>query len=133
LPKLSRYYLLLAIILFVSSVALPYVVPAALFALAQFFGGVIESTAFAGPLVLYVALFLFTVAFMTVYFAGRILKSRVLGFPRSLPSTYIEEQFERLLINAKWAESPPYELSHRPVFEDSEVEERKRKALVSKE
>jgi len=73
-------------------------------------------------------------ALVTLVFivAGQI-KTRLFDFAPSVPQTVTDEQFERLTIMGNWAESPPYELSHRPVFENPEVEERKRRALRSKE
>jgi len=65
--------------------------------------------------------------------SGEIVKVRVFGFRSSVPLTATDEQFERLLIMSKWGEKPPFELSHRPVFEDYETEERKRKTLSEKE
>lgn len=132
IPKLSTYYLFLAVIFFASSPVVLPCISTALLVLSHFAQAATGPTAigvtgiFIGPLLIA----LITVA---ILFVGRLVKRRIFDFPPSIPLTAIDEQFERLVIMSKWAEWPPFELSHRPVLEDPETEERKRKALISRE
>lgn len=130
LPKLSIYYVLLAIVLFTSFVASPYIAHTALLIIALFLGMTIEFTtsfsgvvgAFAGPLAVAAVAMLFLVG-------GGIVKNKVFGFPPSIPTTALEEQFEHVHVMCS-GDCPPFELSHRPMVEDPEVEERKRRSLM---
>lgn len=133
MPKLSKYYVILASVFLTSAAAFSFIAPAAITGLSLFIGMTIESTSFVGGISPYLALFVFTIAFMTVYFVAGRLKTRLFGLSPAVPLTVMEEQFMRVKIMSKWGEAPPYELSHRPVLEDAEVEERKRKALRSEE
>lgn len=127
LPRLSIYYLSLAIILFTTFIASPYIAHTALLIIAHFLGAIIVSTtfskvagAFAGPLAIA------TVATLVLVGCG-IVKNKVFSFPPSIPTTALEEQFEHMRIMCS-GDSPPFELSHRPILEDPEVEERKRRS-----
>jgi hypothetical protein len=98
LPKLSNYYLLLAIVFFASSTALPYIVPAALLALSGFVGLVVEFSASAGMAAPYIALLFLGVAIVIVQIVSGRLKSRILGFPQAESLSVQEHQFEQMRI-----------------------------------
>lgn len=133
LPRLSGYYLLLAVALFASSFALSYIAPSALLGLSLLVGTTSESASFTGPWSIYVPLLAFMILFVTVYVTARKLKSKIFGFPPSIPFTAMEEPFERGVRTITHGDKPPFEMSHRPILEDPEVEERKRRGLSSKE
>lgn len=133
MPKMSRYYFVLATVFLVSAATFQYIAPSAVLGVSLLVGTTVESTSFAGGISPYLAVFTFTIVFVTVYFAAGRLKTRLFGFSPSTPLTAMEEQFQRVKIMSKWGEAPPYELSHRPVLEDAEVEERKRRALRQEE
>jgi len=133
LSKLSVYYLVLAIIFFASFVTLPHISPAIPWVLAQLFSITVELPSFVGVAGIFVGLIILAVVTVIALFVGEIVKTKALGFPRSVPFTAMEEPFERLLINRRWAEKPPYELIGRPILEDYEVEERKMRALRERE
>ena len=80
LPKLRTYYVLLSAAFFASAVALPYAVPAAIIALAQFTSAVINFSAPASVLTAYVLVLLFAAAEVIVYVIARKAKSRIFGF-----------------------------------------------------
>lgn len=133
MPKLKRYYVLLATLFIIAAITLPYLLQAAVTAFTQTLGSVMTTTSTLGIISPYLSLFVFA-AIVTIIAvtAGRI-KTKAFGFGPSPTFTSIEEQFERITIMAKWGEAPPFELSHRPVLEDPEVEERKRRALDPQE
>jgi hypothetical protein len=79
LPKLRTYYVLLSASFFASAVALPYVVPAAIIALAQFTSAVINFSAPASVLAAYVLVLPFAAAEVIVYVIVRKAKSRIFG------------------------------------------------------
>jgi hypothetical protein len=80
-PKLRVYYVLLSAALFASAVALPYVAPAAIIALAQFTSAVINFSApTASVLAAYVLVLLFAAAEVIAYLIARKAKSRIFGF-----------------------------------------------------
>jgi hypothetical protein len=133
MPKLSKYYVLLAAVFFASAVAFPYIASPTLMAFSLYVGTTIEYTSSTGIWSLVFVVLAYTLLFMTVYFVAGRLKSRIFGSSTSTPFAASDEPFERIKIVARWGEAPPYELSHRPVLEDPEVEERKRKALTSDE
>jgi hypothetical protein len=80
LPKLRAYYILLSVAFFASAVALPFVVPAAIMALAQVATAVIDFSAPVGVLAAYVTVLVFAAAEVIVYVVARKAKSRILGF-----------------------------------------------------
>jgi len=133
MPKLKKYYILLAALFTVCAITLPYILQAAVTAFTEAVGSVMTTTSTLGIISPYLSLLIFT-AIVTIIAvtAGRI-KTKAFGLGPSPTLTSIEEQFERITIMAKWGEAPPFELSHRPVLEDPEVEERKRKALDPQE
>jgi len=133
MPKLKKYFILLATLFLISALTLPFLLQAAVIALTQTVGSVMTTTYILGLISPYLSLLIFT-AIVTIIAvtAGRI-KTKAFGLGPSPTMTSIEEQFERITIMAKWGEAPPFELSHRPVLEDPEVEERKRRALDPEE
>ena len=81
LPRLTVYYLLLAIVFFASSVTLPYVVPAVLLTSAQFVRVTFPVSMFFAPLAPYFAALLLSIAIVTVQLAAKKVKSKVFDFP----------------------------------------------------
>lgn len=79
MPKLSKYYIILASVFLASAAVFQYIVPAATLAVSLFLGTTIEVTSFTGNISPYVAVFVFTVTFMTVYLAAGRIKTRLLG------------------------------------------------------
>lgn len=133
MPKLKKYYILLATLFIISAIMLPYILQVTLTAFTHTMGSVMATSSTLGIISPYLSLLVFT-AIVTIISvtAGRI-KTKAFGLGPSPSLTSIEEQFERITIMAKWGEAPPFELSHRPVLEDPEVEERKRRALDPEE
>lgn len=128
-PRLSVYYILLAGVFLTLSLVLPLIGSTVLMSFSMLFSVPMESASEIGIAAPYLTLFLFTVLFMTAYFAGGKLKNRIFGFPSAVPLTSLEEQFETVKIMAHWAETPPYEWSHRTIEEDPVILERKMKEL----
>lgn len=95
LPKLSAYYLLLAVVFFTSSIALPYIVPAFLLTFAQFAGVVVEISASTGLLAVYLTAFLYALVILIVHVAAREIKSKVFDFPPSEEITILLEGVPR--------------------------------------
>lgn len=84
LPKLSNYYVVLAIMLFGSSLAVPFILDSFLVASAQLASMMfVLATAFEFMPVfaLILALFLFVTVIITIQFAAGAIKSKILGFP----------------------------------------------------
>jgi hypothetical protein len=133
MPKLKKYYILLAMLFIISAIMLPYILQVTLTAFTQTMGSVMATSSTLGIIAPYLSLLVFA-AIVTIIAvtAGRI-KTKAFGLGPSPTLTSIEEQFERITIMAKWGEAPPFELSHRPMLEDPEVEERKRRALDQEE
>jgi len=131
MPKLSIYYIFTAIVFFASAYALPYIVSAVVVGLSVYSGTAATVASPLGVAMPYIALFAFTFLFVMVYLGGGRLKNRIFGFPKSMSFRAMEEQFERGVRTITHGDSPPFEMSHRPILEDPEVEERKRKDLDS--
>ena len=131
MPKLSIYYIFTAIVFFASAYALPYIVSAVVVGLSVYSGTAATVASPLGVAMPYIALFAFTFLFVIVYLGGGRLKNRIFGFPKSMSFRAMEEQFERGVRTITHGDSPPFEMSHRPILEDPEVEERKRKDLDS--
>jgi len=133
LPRLRAYYALLAIFLFASFAAAPYVFEPALMIFVQAVSLMwtvpISAT---GVLGLFIGCFATAAAAVLILKLGGKIKSRIFSFPSSVPFTVWEEQFERGARTLSLWECPPFELSHRPIVEDYEVEEGKRKVLSEK-
>jgi hypothetical protein len=81
LPRLRAYYILLSAAFFASAVALPYVVPGAIMALAQFASAAVSFSSSLSVLAAYVTVLLFAAAEVIVYVIARYAKSRFFGFP----------------------------------------------------
>jgi hypothetical protein len=128
-PRLSVYYVLLAGVFLTLSLILPLIGSPVLMAFSMLFSLPLGSASEIGIAAPYLTLFLFTVLFMTAYFAGGKLKNRIFGFPSAVPLTSLEEQFETVKIMAHWAETPPYEWSHRTIEEEPVILKRKMKEL----
>jgi hypothetical protein len=85
LPKLRAYYLFLSITFLASIVALPYMVPAAVLALAQAVGAMFEFSTSAGTLAPFGVIFLFAATEVVIYVGVTKIKSRIFGFSSSQP------------------------------------------------
>ena len=133
MPKLSVYYIFTAAVFFVSAYALPYILSAVIVGLSVYSGTAATVASPLGVAMPYIAAFAFTFLFVMVYLGGGKLKNRIFGFPKSMSFRAMEEQFERGVRTITHGDSPPFEMSHRPILEDPEVEERKRKELDSEE
>jgi len=83
LPKLTVYYLLLAIMFFASSITLPYIVPAALLTFAQFVRVTFPVSVFFAPLAPYFVALLLSFVIVIIQLAAKKVKSEVFGFPPS--------------------------------------------------
>jgi len=79
IPKLRVYYLSLAIIFIVSSITLPYLVPALLSSFAQIFL-IFEFTASAGTLTPYFITLLFAIVIVIVQIVVKKVKRKIVGF-----------------------------------------------------
>jgi len=133
MQKLRKYYVLLAVVFAVFSVASPWIQQLVIVGFAQFVGSTVTTTSSLGIAAPYVTVFVFAALVTIVFIVAGQVKTRLFEFAPSVPQAVMDEQFERLTVMSHWGEAPPYELSHRPVFEDPEVEERKRRALRSKQ
>lgn len=129
MPRLSVYYLLLTITFSVSSIMLPYITSMAIMVVSQFANLVTELASFWGVVGVFVGLLLFAALTTLILVAGGIVKTKVFYFPPSVPFNALEEQFLHVKIMTS-GDSPPFELSHRPMLEDTEVEEKKRRGLM---
>jgi hypothetical protein len=132
-PRLSIYYVFLTGVFCGFAIGLPYIVPPALLYFAQLFTMPMQSASYIGAAAPYLTVFLFTALFMTAFFVGGRLKSKIFGFPSAIPLTSLEEQFEAVKIMAHWAEAPPFEWSHRTIEEDPVILERKMRELRREE
>ncbi len=92
----------------------------------------VEPITVAGMLDVYIGCLAIAAVTMMILTLGGTIKSRVFGFSRSVPFTVWAEQFERGARTLSLWESPPFELNHRPILEDYEVEEGKRRVLSEK-
>jgi len=81
LPKLTVYYLLLAIMFFASSITLPYIVPAALFTFAQLVRVTFPVSVFFAPLAPYFAALLLSIVIVIAQLAAKKVKREIFGFP----------------------------------------------------
>ncbi len=133
MPKLRKYYVLLAAVFIVSAMVLPYILQLAVNALTETMGTVMATTSILGVISPYLSLLVFAVIVTIIAVTAGKIRTKAFGFGPSATLTSVEEQFERITLMAKWGEAPPFELSHRPVLEDPEVEERKRRALDPQE
>lgn len=129
MPRLSLYYLLLTITFSVSSIMLPYITSMAIMVVSQFVNLVTELASFWGVGGVFAGLLLFAALTTLILVAGGIVKTKVFYFPPSVPFNALEEQFLHVKIMTS-GDSPPFELSHRPMLEDFEVEEKKRRGLM---
>ncbi len=140
MPRLSVYYLVVAVGFSISSVLLPYIAPFVLEVFSYYVNITVELVRAYGATNLYPGI-LFPIAIITVLpltiiavlilVVGGKIKNKILSFPTSIPQTALDEPFERVHIMRMWGrENPPFELGHRPVLEDPEVEEKKRKWLM---
>jgi hypothetical protein len=129
MPRLSVYYLLLTITFSVSSIMLPYITSMAIMVVSQFVNLVTELASFWGVVGVFAGLLLFAALTTLILVAGGIVKTKVFYFPPSVPLNALEEQFLHVKIMTS-GDSPPFELSHRPMLEDTEVEEKKRRWLM---
>jgi hypothetical protein len=120
-------------VFFASAYALPYISYVVFSGLFQYVGVAADVTAPFGVWMPYITLFVFVFLFVMIYFAGGKLKNKIFGFPKSMPFRAMEEQFERGVRTITHGDSPPFEMSHRPILEDPEVEERKRRGLSEEE
>jgi hypothetical protein len=83
LPKLTVYYLLLGIMFFASSMALPYIVPATLLTFAQLVRVTSPVSMSFAPLAPYLVALLLAIFLVTVQLAAKKVKSKVFSFPPS--------------------------------------------------
>jgi hypothetical protein len=133
LPKLSGYYLVVGVGLLGLFVVVPLVAPVALVAIAHAVGLAVEGSSSAGVGSMFLVLLIATVGIVASSLLAVKVKSEILGLPANVRMDSLGEQFERVHVVAQWAEKPPYELSHRPVVEDANVEDKKREKLDSEE
>jgi hypothetical protein len=135
MPKLGRYYMLLAVGFLALFVVAPHILANALFAFSLFADAVIRMTVSVAPFpILFPCFAAIAIAVVAVILInlGTMIKSRMFNFTEAVPFIAVEEQFERgVRTVSKW-EKPPYELNNRPILEDPEVEERKRRGLSGK-
>lgn len=129
MPRLSVYYLLLTITFSVSSIMLPYITSMAIMVVSQFVNLVTELASFWGVVGVFAGLLPLAALTTLILVAGGIVKTKVFYFPPSVPFNALEEQFLHVKIMTS-GDSPPFELSHRPMLEDTEVEEKKRRWLM---
>lgn len=129
MPRLSVYYLLLTITFSISSMMLPYITSTAILVLSQFVNLTTEPVSFYGVVGAFAGLLPLATLTTLILVAGGIVKTKVFYFPPSVPFNALEEQFIHVKIMTT-GDTPPFELSHRPMLEDTEVEEKKRRGLM---
>jgi hypothetical protein len=134
MPKLTVYYLLLATVFFASFIAAPYLSPLIISFLSHVVDAAVSVTIGISPLLMIVpvGILAFAIGAAAIFFIGGIIKSKVFNFAPSAPFTAVEEQFERGVRFFELGECPYYEMDHRPLLEDQETEERKRRGLAEK-
>jgi hypothetical protein len=129
MPRLSVYYLLLTITFSISSMMLPYITSTAILVLSQFVNLMTEPVSFYGVVGAFAGLLPLATLTMLILVVCRIVKTKVFYFAPSVPFNALEEQFMHVKIMTT-GDAPPFELSHRPMLEDTEVEEKKRRWLM---
>lgn len=102
LPKLSVYYLLLAVIFVTSSVTLPYVMPAVMLTITQLIGVMIEFTVSVGLHAVFFAPLSIIITTLIVQIVAKKFKSKIFGFPSSESSNILGEIFERMKTFVLW-------------------------------
>jgi hypothetical protein len=130
LPKLSAYYLLLTALFIASFAASPYLETVMILALSHLANAVLASAPSIGLISAFLGGFAAATFFITFLTIGGVAKHKVFGFPLAVPLNALLEQFERVHFSVH--EVPLFELSHRPVIEDHETEERKRRNMLKK-
>jgi len=116
LPKLSAYYLLLAAIFYASSMVLPYIISAFLFALANFAGTAFELAVPASSFAPYFPLLLFVVVTVIIQITAGKVKSKLFDFSQSESLVSRYKDFERMRVYVN-------KLHHHPKPSVSEPEE----------
>lgn len=128
LPRLSLYYLSLAIIFLISSVTLPYILPSALWILAQFAGVLTDFAAFMGSYVYAFCIVpLSLVALMLVIqLANKKIKNKLFSFPSSGSEIVLDNTFEYMKTFTGWA-AHHEGIAHRPYPNPQDEQERDEK------
>ncbi len=134
MPKLYMYYTFLAAMFFAAFAATPLIAPVVTYAVSQLVDVIIRLTISVSPLLIImpVGLLVFAIGIMLVQGVGGWIKTKVFSFPPSIPFTAVEEQFERGVRFFEFGEHPYHEMAHRPLLEEPETEERKRRGLLEK-
>lgn len=86
LPKMSNYYLLLALLFLVSAVILPYIMPSTVWVFAHFVGLIVEGGALTGFLAPLTAVLLFSLSTVIAQIAVRKVRGRFLKYLRQSPT-----------------------------------------------
>jgi hypothetical protein len=128
MPRLSAYYLWIAVGFFVFSFMASQVVPTALSLLSQGVGPLLEVPTSIGIAGVYAGPLAVAVVTVSLLVSGGAIKNKILGSVASMPLTTLEEQFERVhagshAIMTTCHEKQPYESLHRPSADNAESEE----------
>jgi hypothetical protein len=126
LPRLSAYYLLLSIAFFVSTATLSFIMPPAVFVLAQVFGAAAvfarNSVGFVMP---YLVVLLFVFMALMLRTAFNNIRSKLLGLLPSASLDYLGKQFELMKLFVRFSH---HELAHRTEPEPEQIPDSERKA-----
>ena len=82
LPKMSNYYLLLALLFLASAVILPYIMPSTMWVFARFLGLIVEGGALTGFLAPLTAVLLFSLSTVIAQITVRKVRGRFLKYLR---------------------------------------------------
>jgi hypothetical protein len=99
LPRLSNYHLMVAIVFFATSLAVPLAVNVFLWTFSRLAGLIFAASAamsFFPPFVLLIVGLLFAATVFTVQFAANRVKMRILSFPSPERLNVLSEQFYRM-------------------------------------
>lgn len=97
MPKLKRYYILLATLFVISAMMIPYVVDAVASTFAQALGSMMAITSKLGVLSPFLSVLIFTAIVTIITGSTGRIKTRAFGPSPSSTLTSIEEQFNRIM------------------------------------
>jgi hypothetical protein len=123
LPRLTIYYLSLAIVFFAFALMSPYVLPAIITVSVGFLGALVGMTASQGILSLFYPVLLFAVVVFVIEVAVGVVNRKILGLPLSWSTISLDKPFEAM---KQWVRWHHHELLYRPPPEPDEPEDSER-------
>ena len=93
MPRLSAYYLLIAVGFFIFSFVSPQIVPRVLYLFSQSVGPILAVPAFLGIAGAYAGPLAVAIVTVILVITGGAIKNRILGSVPAMPLTLLEEQF----------------------------------------